>query len=83
MSNQGEFIYSTHLWGSFLGTGLQKTTSNSSTTHVEAPKLSNRQSEKARKISEHEWDHEVPKFNVRKMSEDESINRFNPFESLI
>jgi hypothetical protein len=77
MSNQGEFIYSSHLWGGLLG--LNKQSSNTS-ANSNLPKL-----EKQRKVSEHTWDHEEPILRDRKFSyEDESLsNKFNPFDSLI
>ena len=77
MSNQGEFIYSSHLWGGLLG--LTKQSSNTSAT-ANLPKL-----EKQRKVSEHTWDHEEPVLKQRKFSvEDEPLNNtFNPFDSLI
>ena len=78
MSNQGEFIYSSHLWGGILG--LNKQASHTSNTSAQVPKLN-----KERKVSEHTWDHEEPLLKTRKFSVEDDLMaaNFSPFDSMI
>lgn len=83
---QGEFIYSTHLWGGLFNLGRKQ--NGTSTPAPTAPKTTPAQQNppKERKESGHEWDHEeinIHEFGLRKMSEDENIDAFGPFGALI
>ncbi len=54
-SKKGEFIYSTHLWGSNINMA-SKTSGKTSSAPKQAPKT--KVIENQRKESGHEWDHE-------------------------